>query len=160
MKQCTSCKEVKDLRYFSQKIRKSGKVYSKPKCGACYSREHHAKNRELINQQAKERWKNVSDEGRKKMNEWAAEWRKNNPGKRKTSVKKFNDKIRSNPISNKKKNLSDRIYHSKITNNLSDGYVAGTVIGKKGVGILFKKDIPQDLIDMKRTQLLLMRQII
>jgi hypothetical protein len=159
MKKCIACKKVKDLKYFSQKIRKSGKIYSKPKCRACYSTEHRFKNKELLNQQARERWKNISDERRKKMNEWAAEWRKNNSEKRKVSVKKFNDKIRSNPISNEKKNLADRIYHGKIRDNLSDNYVASKVIGKKGCGILFKKDIPQELIDMKRKQILLMRQI-
>jgi hypothetical protein len=158
-KKCTVCKEVKELRYFSPKIRMSGKIYSKSKCATCYSRDYKAKNRELVNQKARERWKNVSDEGRKKMNEWAAEWRKNNPEKRKLASNKSNKKRISDPINHEKKKICDRIYHGKIRDNLSDGYVAARVIGKKGYGILFKKDIPQELIDMKRTQLLLMRQI-
>lgn len=159
MKQCICCKKEKDFKSFSPKIRKSGKIYYKAKCATCYTREYKAKNKQLVNQKARERWKNVSDERRKKMNDWAAEWRKNNPEKRRLAVSKCNKKRLTDPINHEKKKLCDRKCSSKSRAALSNSYVASRVIGKDGYGILFKKDIPQELIDMKRTQLLLLRQI-
>jgi hypothetical protein len=54
---------------------------------------------------------------------------------------------------------NDRAYQKTSVKNLSDRYIVNVLVNYKGRGLLFKKDIPQDLIDIKRTQLLLKRQI-
>lgn len=53
----------------------------------------------------------------------------------------------------------DRAYQKNSVKNLSDRYIVHVLVSHKCRGFLFKKDIPQDLINMKRNQLLLKRQI-
>ncbi len=91
---------------------------------------------------------------------FAANWRRNNPDKIKIIASNTWNFIKFDPIKREKKNKLHRIHSRKKRESLSDGYITSRIIGKKGVGILYKKDIPQELIDMKRTQLLLRRQII
>lgn len=60
-----------------------------------------------------------------------------------------------------RRNQTNCMYYKKNVEFLSDRYLVSTIIGAaRARGILYKKDIPQELIDMKRTQLLLKRQIV
>ena len=159
LKVCKQCNQEKPISSFKMMIRKTGNIYVKPTCEKCYSKKHLEENRKRVNERSKYYYKNRTEEQRKKYNLWANEWRKNNPEKRKLVAIKCNKKRLTNPINHEKKKLCDRRYHDKIRDNLSDGYVASKVIGKHSYGILFKKDIPQELIELKRKQILLKRQI-
>ena len=53
----------------------------------------------------------------------------------------------------------DRAYQKTNVENLSDRYIVHVLVSYKCRGLLFKKDIPQELIKIKREQLLLKRQI-
>lgn len=79
-------------------------------------------------------------------------WRQKNPEKYVKALKKG----RLN-----RRNQTNCMYYKKNVEFLSDRYLVSTIIGAaRARGILYKKDIPQELIDMKRNQLLLKRQII
>ena len=53
----------------------------------------------------------------------------------------------------------DRAYQKTSVKNLSDRYIIHVLVSHKGRGLLFKKDIPQELIKIKREQLILKREI-
>ena len=53
----------------------------------------------------------------------------------------------------------DKAYQKTNVKNLSDRYIVHILVNYKCRGLLFKKDIPQELIKIKRDQLLLKRQI-
>jgi len=87
-----------------------------------------------------------------KKTEIIKEWVKKNPEK----YAKGRKKVRLD-INYKEKSS---VYQKTNVQTLSDRYIVSTIItAAKARGVLYKKDIPQDLIDMKRTQLLLKRQI-
>ena len=69
-------------------------------------------------------------------------------------------RIKNDPERKEKKNKFDRDRSKVCRETLSDNYVIARVIGKKGKGLLFKKDIPQELVELKRKQLILKRQIL
>lgn len=77
-------------------------------------------------------------------------WREKNPERYVKAV----EKARLN-----RRNETNCAYYKKNVESLSDRYIVSTIIGRHGRGILYKKDIPQELIDMKRIQLSLLRQI-
>jgi hypothetical protein len=158
-KTCKTCNKEKKLSSFKLTVRKTGKVYTKPSCENCYHKRHMDENRERRNELAKISYKNRTEEQRKKHNLWAAEWRNKNPNKMKIKSTRLWQSVKTDPIKKEKKNKLNCDYLKKCRETLSDGYVISRIIGKEGVGILYRKDIPQDLIDMKRTQLLLKRQI-
>ena len=159
-KTCESCNEEKSTSYFNLKIRKTGKIYLKPICTTCSGRKYRSENRESRNKREMEYYRNRTEEQRKKYNILAANSRKRNYKKtRELSVASWN-RIKNNPERREKKNKIHRDYCKHNREILSDSYVKATVIGKKGKGLLFKKDIPQELVDLKRKQLVLIRQIL
>lgn len=156
---CNSCSEKKSASYFSIKIRKTGKIYLKPICSTCYRRKHRSENREKHNELAREAYKHRSDEKRIKYNLLAANSRKRNYKKTRELNAAAWIRIKNDPERKEKKNKFDRDHSKVCRETLSDNYVIAKVIGKKGKGLLFKKDIPQELVELKRKQLILKRQI-
>jgi transposase-like protein len=159
-KTCNKCNKEKNLSSFKIIVRKTGKVYTKPTCDRCYQKRDINEYRIRRNENSRLNFKNRSDEQRIKLNLFAANWRKNNPDKIKIIASNTWNFIKFDPIKREKKNKLHRIHSRKKCESLSDEYITSRIIGKKGIGILYKKDILQELIDMKRTQLLLKRQII
>lgn len=159
-KTCESCNEEKSTSYFNLKIRKTGKIYLKPICSTCSKRRYRSENREKNNERAMEYYRNRTEEQRKKYNILAANCRKRNYKKtRELSVASWN-RIKNDPERREKKNKIQRDYSKHNREILSDSYVKGRVIGKEGKGVLFREDIPQELVDIKRKQLVLIRQIL
>ena len=157
---CKYCNKEKSSSSFSIKIRKTGKIYLKSVCSTCYTKKHRSENREKHNELARENYKTRTEEQRKKYNLLAANSRKRNYKKtRELNVASW-IRIKNNPERREKKNKIHRDYCKHNKEILSDSYVIARVIGKEGKGLLFRKDIPQELVDIKRKQLVLIRQIL
>ncbi len=156
---CKSCNKEKPSSYFSIKIRKTGKIYLKSVCSTCYTKKHRSENREKYNELAREKYKTRTEEQRKKYNLLAANSRKRNYKKTRELNASSWIRIKNDPERKEKKNKFDRDRSRFCRETLSDNYVIARVIGKKGKGLLFKKDIPQELVELKRKQLILKRQI-
>lgn len=156
---CKSCNKEKPSFNFNIKIRKTGKIYLRSMCSACYTKKHRSENREKYNELAREKYKTRTEEQRKKYNLLAANSRKRNYKKTKELSAASWIRIKNDPERKEKKNKSDRDYSKVCRDTLSDNYVIARVIGKKGKGLLFKKDIPQELVELKRKQLILSRAI-
>jgi|LakMenEpi03Aug12_release.lakeMendotaPanAssembly.Ray.scaffolds.fasta_scaffold284987_2 hypothetical protein len=158
-KTCESCNEEKSTSYFNLKIRKTGKIYLKPICTTCSGRKYRSENREKRNEIARKNYKTRTEEQIKKYNLLAANSRKRNYKKtRELNVASW-IRIKNDPERREKKNKIHRDYCKHSREILSDSYVKATVIGKKGKGLLFKKDVPQELVELKRKQLTLTRII-
>jgi hypothetical protein len=114
-----------------------------------YRKNHIEKHRKRAREYVKLKNK-VDPEYRKKKKERAKKYYCNNKEKVNTYKKKWISE-------NYEKEKSYHIKNArKQCNNLSDYYVSRAVIGRDK---LYKKDIPQELIELKRKQLLLTRQI-
>lgn len=156
-KTCKSCNESKLISKFDVKVRKTGKVYVYPTCKRCLSLC--AKDKDRYNEYCRNYYKNETKEKREKRNILASNWRKKNPDKMNLKSKRGWEKIKADPVKKEKKNYCQRVYLKNQRVELSDSYVASRVIGKEGVGVLKRSDVPKELIDIKRKQLFLKRQI-
>lgn len=90
---------------------------------------------------------------REKMNIYYKKWHENNPGKASEATKKYmsknKDKVNTY-VKKKRKDLSDYVVKE---------YVAQLINRQMGSKIVKVADIPQEIVDTKRKQILLKRQI-
>jgi hypothetical protein len=164
---CIVCNKLKSIDKFDS--------YISIKCKGCYKKEYYIKHKEKILKKSKERYiklfSNRTDEIKKKAREYRAQWRKNNPDKRKAEDKKKYNSVKADPIkyakqlesvkkSKKKYNYStlEQTYRDKSKKNLTDNYVKRTLL--YSIVKLSYSDIPQELVELKRKQLILKRQIL
>ena len=136
MKVCTKCKVEKDEALFSK---------NRSKCKDCwkeYNAGWRAENKDNVRKQIAKYYLENKD----KIKEINVKWRAENK-----------DKLRKNAAKWKAENKTKYYeYHAKYRENLADGYVAGRII--QGT-ILKAKDIPIELIEAKRMQIMIHRKI-
>jgi len=146
-------------------------------CKKCRAANLYVINKEKIKQKSNEYYKNISstEEGRikirKKGNEQMRRWRINNPDKQKILNKKKYQKVKSDPEKYKKQLEGsrklhkerkyydcDQRYRDKSKENLTDNYIKRTLLSNVFKYSYF--DIPLELVELKRKQLILERQLL
>jgi hypothetical protein len=160
---CKSCKNERLLKYFhTNKINELYYCYG-PTCESCYRKDN------FVNKKAWELIKNDPIKKEKYYKQIAAN-RQNNPDKFRILDKKKYDAVKADSVKYQKQLDSVKISHKKYNykdldkahekrrrENLYDSYVKYQIVKHKKV--LSVKDIPQELVEMKRNQLLLTRKI-
>lgn len=159
MKQCICCKRERDLKCFRPRVKKSGEIYIRPTCHACSSKKNKDKNRELYNQKARENYAKLSPERKEELKQRAYEWRKNNLQKSRETVRKSIQKKLQDPIRKEEYNQKQRITWNMHRKTLSDQYIVCLLVTKYERGIVYKNDIPPEVIEAKRNSLILKREI-
>ena len=163
---CNVCNKLRSIDKFAS--------YISIKCESCYKRDWYIKNKEKSLKKSKERYiklfSNRTDEIKKKEREYRAQWRKNNPDKQKAAKKKKYACVKADAIKYAKQleatkkakkkykyvELEQR-YRDKSKENLTDNYVKRILLST--IVKLSYSDIPQELVELKRKQLILKRQI-
>ena len=159
MKYCPSCKRDRDLKCFRPRVKKSGEIYIRPICHACSSKKNKDKNRELYNQKERERYAKLGPERKEQLKQRTYEWRKNNLQKSRETVRKSMQKKLQDPVRKKEFNQKQRITWNIHRKTLSDSYIVCLLVTKYERGLLYKQDIPPEVIETKRKALLLKREI-
>lgn len=160
---CQSCKNEKLLKYFKKSNR--NELYSPygSTCESCYKKDN------FINQKAWQSLKNDPVRKEKYYKQIAAN-RQNNPDKFRVVDKKKYDAVKVDPIKYQKQLDAVKLAHKKYNythldkahdirkcENLYDSYITNQLVKRsKGLSV---KDIPPELIELKRKQLILTRQI-
>lgn len=140
-------------------------------CRKCSCALYYIRNKEEINKRMLLKYYNDLEKNRKSHAERMAKWRETNPDKVKIANKKKYDRVKANPIkyqkqleavkkqkAQKKYGYLDKAYRDRSKEKLTDNFIKRTLLDWHGK-VLKYADIPQKLVDMKRTQLLLKRQI-
>lgn len=188
-KVCVTCKQELSIDLFREitvkgVTKRQGRCKS---CVYTYHKAYYEKNKEHIKSQIKAWQTQRPDYFNEYMREWkkknpekvAAYHEKHRPEKLKRSREKYwsdpetaRQKVReykeANPeltkarkrkwLQSSKEHL--RKYYNALTENLSDSYVRGKIARKsKRKEILSAKDIPQELVELKRFELLIKREI-
>jgi hypothetical protein len=162
-KLCQSCNTEKTLNYF-RKSNRNG-LYSPygSTCQSCYSKDN------LVRQKAWYSLKNDPIRKEKYYKQIAAN-RQNNPDKFKAIDKKKYDAVKKDAVKYQKQleavklahkkynyNHLDKAYSIRKSENLYDSYVVNQLVkNKTGLSV---KDVPPELIELKRKQLILTRKI-
>jgi hypothetical protein len=164
---CQSCKNERLLKYFSKNIINGLYYCYGPKCQSCFRKDNFVR---------KKAWELIKNDPIKKENYYkkiaaTRQYNKqNNPDKLKRLDKRKYDSVKADPVkyqkqlnsvklSHKKYNYKhlDKLHENRRRENLYDSYVKYQIVKHKKV--LSVKDIPQELVEMKRNQLLLKRKI-
>ena len=155
------------------KLSKPGVKFQTPgskHCRKCSSDIYYIRNKEAIAKRSLDRYYDNLEENRKIQAKKRKVWRANNPDKVKIESKKKYDRVKADPVKYKKQLESvrkkkaekiythlDQSYRDRSRDNLTDNYIKRTLLDHDGV--IKYADIPKGLIDLKRKQLLLKRQI-
>ena len=147
MKTCTKCSNMLSFSFFFKNGCKSdGSIKYYAQCKDCFRDKH---------------------------NEYARRWKLNNPDKHKENVKKQWLTLKSNLDKLQKHyenainwNNTFRVYKpdvaksrkAKYREELHDEYIKQLILNKSH-GLISAKDIPTDLINLKRKQLILTRKL-
>ena len=159
MKECKICKNIKDLKYFRSRVKKSGEIYTKPTCHACYSKKNKDKYRELYNQKERERRANLSSERKEELIKYAREWKRKNVEKSREITKRSMRKKLQDPIRKEEFREKERISWNMKRKTLSDDYIVYLLITKYERGIIYKRNISPEIIETKRKSLILKRKV-
>ena len=159
---CTNCEETKQLsEFYNKKGGKFGKMNICKKCNALVSKEYRKNNIEKIKLQAKEKRENnkerislVNKEFRKNNKEKLAVYKKNYREENKEKIKEKDSCYRKMYyIKNKEKILfRTRLNKKNDRLNLSDSYIKSQLM-------LTGVKIPKELIQLKRVQILIKREL-
>jgi hypothetical protein len=139
-------------------------------CRKCTCALYYIRNKEEIDKKNVAKYYSNLKENRKKSAERRIIWRANNPDKVKIEDKKKYDRVKVDPIkyqkqlesvrkqkAQKKYGHLEQAYRDRSKENLTDNYIKRILLDHDG--LLKYADISQELIHLKRKQLLLKRQI-
>jgi hypothetical protein len=140
-------------------------------CIKCSNALYYIRNKKDIAKRYANRYYANLEHSRKINAQQRRKWRAANPDKVKIENKKKYDKVKADPIKyqkaliatkklkkEKRYNHLEQSYRDRSKENLTDNFVKRTLLPWHS-NVIKYSDIPQELIDMKRTQLLLKRQI-
>lgn len=140
-------------------------------CIKCSNALYYIRNKEEIAKRMSVRYYSNLEENRKKSAKKRVEWRANNPDKAKIVDKKTYAWVKADPVRyqkqlervnkqkvQKKYGHLEQAYRDRSKQNLTDNFVKRTLLEWHS-GILRYSDIPQELVELKRTQILLTRQL-
>jgi hypothetical protein len=173
VKTCSKCGETKRLAFFHKsKVGKYGVKSACKKCAKEINAAYREKNPEKVRESCKrykngnpdkvrESHKRYHKENRDKEMEYQRKWRQKNPDKvRQQSKRRYEknpDKAREKSKKYREKNLEKCIEKNKrYRDELADLYVICQI--KQGSG-LTASEIPQELIELKRVQLQITREL-
>lgn len=141
------------------------------RCTRCTAIKSYRKRKDIISMRLKEKYYSNLEENRKVKAEQRRKWRAANPDKVKKENKRKYAWVKADPIkyqkqlelvrkqkAQKKYGHLEQAYRDRSKDNLTDNFIKRVLLDRHG-GVLKYSDIPQELVDMKRTQLLLKRQI-
>ena len=140
-------------------------------CRKCRCALYYIRNKEAINKRNLDKYYSNIEENRKVNAEKRRTWRANNPDKVKIENKKKYDRVKADAIKYQKQLDSvrkkkaekiythlDQKYRDRSKDSLTDNYIKRTLLDRH-TGILKFNDISQELVNLKRKQILLKRQI-
>jgi hypothetical protein len=163
---CCECANIKNINYYRKKMLEN------PKYGAERKRIYNKKNKDKVR-----KWrKNFRENNPEKVKKWHAEWRKknrdklreyyrnwekNNPEKSKKYYENNEEKIKLWKKKHYQENRSNilkcnRELQKSHRDNLDDVYIKSRLRGDISIK---SKDIPQELIELKRIQLKIYRYV-
>jgi hypothetical protein len=162
MKKCIRC----ELGVSDVKFQTPGSKH----CIKCANALYYIRNKEAIDNRTLARYYAKHEENKKRGAERMSMWRASNPDKVKVINKKKYDWVKADPVkyqkqlesvkkqkAQKKYGHLEQAYRDRSKDNLTDNYVKRMLLDHDG--IIKYPDIPQELIDLKRKQILLKRQI-
>jgi hypothetical protein len=126
-------------------------------CIKCYNKNYYQKNKKEASKKASLKYANLSKEEKVKKIQYVITWKKNNPDKLKIYNKRTHIRRYSDSKTRKKCLDNTRDHLKKAKQNLLDYYIKN-LINKKREG-LSNKDIPQELVELKRKEVLLKRKL-
>jgi hypothetical protein len=159
---CIRCKlGLKDVKF---------QTPGSKQCIKCISALYYIKNKEEFHQKHITKYYSNLEENRKIHAKYRAKWRAANPDKVKIENKKKYDKVKADPIkyqkqlesvrkqkAQKKYGYLEQIYRDRSKENLTDNYIKRHFL-THAIKISYS-DIPQELVELKRKELLLTRTI-
>jgi hypothetical protein len=163
MKKCIRC----ELSVPEVKFQTPGSKH----CIKCTNALYYIRNKEKIDKRISLRYYSNLERSRKMNAQQRKKWRAANPDKVKIENKKKYAKVKADPIkyekaliatrklkNEKRYNHLEQAYRDRSKENLTDNFVKRTLLDWHS-SVLKYADIPQELVELKRTQLLLKRQI-
>jgi len=139
-------------------------------CIKCANALYYIRNKEAIDNRTLARYYAKHEENKKRGAERISMWRASNPDKVKVINKKKYDWVKADPIkyqkqleavrkqkAQKKYGYLEQIYRDRSKENLTDNYIKRHFL-THAVKISYS-DIPQELVELKRKELLLTRTI-
>ncbi|MEM6397797.1 MAG: hypothetical protein AAF741_15720 [Bacteroidota bacterium] len=170
MKTCKTCKSNKPLTSFHrQKMASDG---FRATCKDCLNANYRSKYKERTPEQvqeAKDYQKQYRKENQEKIRALQRQWKANNPERSKELNKRSRSKPQSKEAARKRvakwiANNPDRYKeirsksNSKIKRELTDGYIKSIICGDYSSGLTFD-DVPPELVELWRQQILIQRNI-
>lgn len=162
MKKCIRC----ELGVSDVKFQTPGSKH----CIKCIGALYYIKNKEKFAKRFALKYYSNLEHSRKIYAQQAKIWRANNPDKVKIVNKKKYDHVKADPVkyqkqldavkkqkAQKKYGHLEQAYRDRSRDNLTDNYVKRTLLDQDR--ILRYDDIPQEVVILKRKQILLKRQI-
>ena len=159
---CPQCNNDKPLNKFGT----PGSVI----CKSCTSINYYYKNKEKISKKQAIEYTNRTEEERVRRLAVTYEWRRNNPDKMKAANKRKYASVKANPEQYKKQLESSKKLHAERSykecnqkyrdrskENLTDNYIKRTFLSHT-VKISYS-DISQELVELKRKELKLTKQL-
>ena len=126
-------------------------------CKICYNRNYYKKNKEELLKKHSLKYANLSKEEKAKKIQYVTTWKKDNPDKLKIYNKRTHIRRYSNSEAWKKCIKNTKDHYKKSKENLVDYYIK-KLINKTGGG-LSHNDIPQELVELKRKEVMLTRTL-
>lgn len=161
-KVCSTCKILKSIDEF--------KTPGSVDCPKCTSLNYYYRNKEKVAQRNAIKYANRTEEERLYSNALQYAWRKNNPDKMKEANRKKYAHVKANPELYKKQLESSKLLHAerkynkcnqdyrdRSKKNLTDNYIKRILLSH--VVKLSYSDIPVELVELKRKELLLLKTI-
>jgi hypothetical protein len=140
------------------------------RCRKCIGALYYMRNKEKFHERFKAKYYADLEKSREACKLYTRHWREKNPDKMKIANKKKYDKVKADPTKYKKQLESvrkkkaggryshiEQAYRDRSREKLSDNYIKRTLLDC--YGILKYDNIPQELMDLKRKQIMLKRQI-
>ena len=170
-KRCSKCGEVKQVEeFYKEKCRKDGyRCYCKS-CTRIIARQYHDNNKKKERNRGKKYRDNNKEKLKKYQQQYCAnnkekvsnrkkQWSENNKGHIKQEGKQYRENNREH-IKQYRENNRDkaRLLRNHEVTVAADGYLLNLINGH-GIIKLKKEDIPPEFIELKRTSLMLKREI-
>ena len=123
-KECTKCNQIIDIKYFWKIKKNSSKLMAA--CISCktkHNEEYREKNKEILREKRKIKWKNMSKTERQKKKDYIKFWRYNTEGGKKHNEKRLKQtmkryyEVKNDPIANSLYLEKERKYETEKRKN-------------------------------------------